>query len=297
MTPLRRAPNAERRVPSPERRGPRSGFALLTVLWAIVALGTVAGISAALAQRGLHLTRNRIVLARAGWAREACVSTLNSRYAADQRTRGVDSADLGRGAWCSAALFDPSAQLNVNLASPAILHAALGDSLADALLDWRDADDDAHPNGAEAEWYREHRRPLPRNAPLASAAELRLVRGFEGIALDNYTTRGDGRISPAIAPPFLVRALPGVDEAVAAAIESRGQSIASLEALLAIAPPSARPGLLAHYAELQSQTAFAPAVLIAHVQGAVGSSLPRSSAWLTLVPVGDRLAVVSREAE
>lgn len=290
MTPLRRAPSAG-------RRASRSGFALLTVLWAIVALGAVVGISATLARRGLHLTRNRIVLARAAWAREACVSILHARYAADQKTRRVDSVDLGRGAWCSATLLDPSAQLNVNLASPEILPAALGDSLADALFDWRDADDDARPNGAEAGWYREHRRPLPRNAPLASAAELRLVRGFEDIALDHFTTRGDGRINPALAPLILVRALPGVDEAVATAIESRGQSISSLDALLSFAPFSSRPGLLARYSDLQSQTAFAPAVLVAHVQGAVGSSLPRSSAWLTLVPVGDRLAVVSREAE
>jgi type II secretory pathway component PulK len=275
----------------------RSGFALLTVLWAIVALGTVAGISATLARRGFHLTRNRIALAQAGWAREACVSILHARFGADQQTRRVDSVDLGRGAWCSATLLDPSAQLNVNLSSPVTLHAALGDSLAGALLDWRDADDDARPNGAEADWYREHRRPLPRNAPLASAGELRLVRGFEGIALDHFTTRGDGRINPAIAPHFLVRALPGVDEAVVAAIESRGRMIASLDALLSIVPPSARSGLLAHYSELQSLTTFAPTVLIAHVQGAVGSSTPRSSAWLTLMPVGDRLAVISREAE
>ncbi len=275
----------------------RSGFALLTVLWAIVALGTVAAISATIARRGFHLTRNRIVLARAGWAREACVSILHARYAADQRTRSVDSVGLGRDTWCSATLLDPSAQLNVNLAPPAILRVALGDSLADALLDWRDADNDPQANGAETEWYREHRRALPRNGPLASAAELRLVRGFEVIALDLFTTRGDGRINPAIAPASLVRALPGVDETALGAIAARGRSMTSLDALLSSVPPSARSGLLAHYSELQSQTAFAPAVLIAHVQGAVGSSLPRSSAWLTLVPVGDRLAVVSREAE
>lgn len=252
----------------------RSGFALLTVLWAIVALGTVAGISASLARRGFHLTRNRIVLARAGWAREACVSILHARYSADASIRRVDSVDLGRGAWCTAALHDPSGRLNVNLAPPATLRAALGDTLADALLDWRD-----------------------RSGPLASVAELRLVRGFEEVPLDHFTTRGDGRINPGIAPDFLLRALPGMDETVVAAVEGRRGSINSLDALIAIAPPSARQRVLAHYAELQSQTTYAPVVLIAHVQGAVGSSLPRSNAWLTLVPAGGRLAVVSREAE
>jgi type II secretory pathway component PulK len=281
----------------------RSGFALLTVLWAVVALGTVAATAATVARRGHYLTRNRIVLARAGWAREACLSILHARYARDQRIRKVDSVDLGGGAWCSATMHDPAAELNVNLAPPSLLRAALGDTLADALLDWRDADDDARPSGAERDWYRQYRRASPRNGPLADAAELRLIRRFESRPLAGLTTRGDGRINPNLAPIEIVAALPGLDDPVTISALATGRSagtddvVRSLDALIGLVPPSARTRLLANYAELQALTVYAPTTLVAHVQGAVGASPPRSNAWLTVIPLGDRLAVVSREAE
>ena len=42
----------------------RDGFALLAVLWTLTA-----GVSVAVARTGSETTRNRILLARAGWAR------------------------------------------------------------------------------------------------------------------------------------------------------------------------------------------------------------------------------------
>lgn len=53
------------------------------------------------------------------------------------------------------------------------------DSLADALLDWTDADDEARFNGAESDAYKDLDPPYsPPNAPLSSYQELLLIEGF-----------------------------------------------------------------------------------------------------------------------
>ncbi len=49
---------------------------------------------------------------------------------------------------------------------------------AESLIDWIDSDEEPHPNGAEAEWYRS-RGIHPRNAPLQSIDELASIRGFD----------------------------------------------------------------------------------------------------------------------
>src|SRR5437879_1939393 len=126
----------------------RRGFALLAVLWVLTALSVLAGAGFVVARTGSLTTRNRVMLARAGWAREACVEILLARYGQDAAIRWLHPVDLGRGTWCAATLEDPAAKLNLNLAGREALVIALSavnlgrsvDSLVDALLDWRDPD-------------------------------------------------------------------------------------------------------------------------------------------------------------
>ena len=59
----------------------RRGFALLAVLWTLTAVTVLGGAAMVVARLGAATTRNRILLTRAGWAREACVEILSSRYA------------------------------------------------------------------------------------------------------------------------------------------------------------------------------------------------------------------------
>jgi len=57
--------------------------------------------------------------------------------------------------------------------------------LADALVDWLDADSDPLPLGAEDSYYLSRANPYPAgNGPLASLAELELVRGFDATILE-----------------------------------------------------------------------------------------------------------------
>src|SRR6266566_9025823 len=118
----------------------REGFALLAVLWTLTAITMLTGAAMAVARVGSTTTRNRVLLTRAAWAREACGEILQARYAQDPSVRRLDSVDLGRNTWCTATLEDPSIKLNLNLADRAALvtvfHAVVRRSGAvDSLVD------------------------------------------------------------------------------------------------------------------------------------------------------------------
>ncbi len=294
----------------------RRGFALLAVLWLTAALSVIAGMTLAVARTGLEASRNRILLERAGWAREACVELLLGRWAlmddslatAERMKRlqaPLDSVDLGRATWCSVHLEDPSARLNLNLADRTQLHALLGsDSLADALLDWRDGDDLARPNGAERRWYRSHHRPEPTNRPFASVGELLLVRGFEsadsGHLASRLTVRGRGTINLNAAPPDVIQAALALpSETLATLLRRRdlGLKLTGLDELIGLSPPVARRELSARYQELLQRVSVVPTGLVALVSGRIEGSPLAASAALTLVPLPERLAVIRRETE
>lgn len=280
----------------------RRGVALIAVLWVITALASLAGVSMAVARIGGRTSRNRVLLARAGWAREACAEILLARYRADSGAVRLDTVDLGRGTWCRASVADPAARLNVNLAPPeALLHVLRRPALVDAMLDWRDPDDLVRPSGAESDWYRIHGRPPPRNSPLADLRELGLIRGFDDTVLARVvpllTIHGDGRVNPALASSDVVAGLPGVDAASVEAIDPHYAATGprSLDEWLARVPASSRPAMLAEYRALGAATTFTAATLIATVEGGVHGTPIVAVATLTLVPVADRLAVIRRE--
>ncbi len=99
----------------------RRGFALLAVLWVITALTALTGAGLLVARIGSTTTRNRVLLARAEWAREACGEILLARFAADASVRALEPIDLGRGTWCRASIHDPSGKVNLNTADRDVL--------------------------------------------------------------------------------------------------------------------------------------------------------------------------------
>src|SRR5690606_18169218 len=55
------------------------------------------------------------------------------------------------------------------------------EQLADAVIDWRDKDDEAGPEGAESEYYATLNPPYKaKNRPLDTVEELLMVKGFNG---------------------------------------------------------------------------------------------------------------------
>src|SRR5258705_9367940 len=103
-------------LPCEGARMNRRGFALLAVLWVLTALTALTGAGVLVARLGSETTRNRVLLARAEWAREACGEILSARFAADPTTRKLEPIDLGGGTWCRASVDDPAARLNLNTA-------------------------------------------------------------------------------------------------------------------------------------------------------------------------------------
>ena len=292
----------------------RRGFALLAVLWTLTAVTVLTSAAIAAARLGSLTTRNRILLSRAGWAREACAEILQARWASSPdplsavRRGGtmvrIDSVDLGRGTGCAATLDDPSTKLNLNVADrpalvtvlqPLVRRPAAVDSLVDALLDWRDPDQAPRPFGDESSGNR--------NGPLADVWELRYVRGFTdslvASLLPLLTTRGSGAINVNAAPTEVLATLPGMtEEAVRVLILHRGAApLRNADELVGLLSPSARATLLASYPEFVRAAVFAPTQLVATVTGGVRGTQLQARVTLTMVPVASRVAVIRRETE
>ncbi len=103
-------------------------------------------------------------------------------------------------------ITDESSKLNVNVATRDQLVALIGqftteemnvDELADALIDWRDANSEVNPFGAETEYYARLDPPYAvKNRPLDTVEELLLIRGFTGALLYGEDYDRNGLMSP-----------------------------------------------------------------------------------------------------
>jgi type II secretory pathway component PulK len=259
----------------------RRGFALLAVLWLVTALTVLTGAALMVARLGEQTTRNRVLLTRAGWAREACVEILLARYAADPTVRRVDTVDLGRGTWCRAALEDPTAKLNVNIVDREALErllSAIGyqPSAADSILAAR------------------------RRGPIYDLTQVPGVDSARAARLAPFlTTRGTGAVNVNAAPREVLATLPGIgEEALQVTLLHRGtRPLQGADELAAMLSKPARTALLAAYAEFVRSTVFAPPRFVALVEGGVRRTALSSRATLTLVPTPGRLAVIRRETE
>ena len=279
----------------------RRGSALLAALWLVVVLAAATAGVLARTRTGLEASRNRIWLRRAEWAREACVQLLISHRGAEPPGR-VGPIDLGRGAWCSAAVAPVAGRINLNLADPDVLTRLLGDdSLAAALLDWRDPDDLPRPGGAEAAWYRTRGRRLPRNGAFASVEELALVRGFDSLRLAEarqlLTVNGTGTLDLTQAPAQVLAALPGMTPSAAEQIVRQrryGRSVGSLGELMALLGPTDRHLIAAGYARLEAMTATTSPLFEGIVTSGIDGTPVRSRLEVMLQVADRRLAVVGR---
>jgi general secretion pathway protein K len=294
----------------------RRGFALLAALWVTVALSAMALVGLLVARDVLGGAQNRITLMRGRWRAEDCLE--RSRAVIDGALSGRSGG--GGGAWealdrivaaspvvtevaCEVTLVPTGIAVDVNVADGEQLLAlfrAIGfgepraDSMVDALLDWRDADDIPRPLGAERDWYRAQGRFTPRNGPFADVVELRRVRGFEVLPdsmLDAVFTVEPGRIVWSRAPLTVLASLPGMsEEAMARVIErrSRGIPATDLFSLSEELSPAAQQLLTARAGDLQRLATDRPDAWILVARGG-GYSLE-----VRLAPAGTRAAIVRR---
>jgi DNA uptake protein ComE-like DNA-binding protein len=110
---------------------------------------------------------------------------------------GLNSATAQNSLEPSFGLVDEGSKLNLNTATIDMLAALPGmtQDLAAAIVDWRDADENPSPNGAESETYL-RRQPgyQCKNAAFESVAELGLVAGADPALLYGRDTNLNGVI-------------------------------------------------------------------------------------------------------
>jgi len=259
----------------------KRGFALLAVLWVVTALTALTGAGLLVARLGSETTRNRVLLARAEWAREACGEIVLARFAVDPTLRNLGPMDLGRGTWCRASLEDPAAKLNLNTADRETLL-----QLVKAL--------GVPPAVAESIIVQRTRGTL---------YDLSQVPGLDSTIASDLTpfvtVRGSGVVNVNAAPPEVLRTLPGMNEESVFVLASRRalRRLHNADEVAGLLSPSSRTVFLGSYAEFVRVAAFDPPQLIVTLEGGIRGPPIVARATLTAVPVPGRLAIIRRETE
>lgn len=208
----------------------QSGIALVMVLWILALLSVIAGSLVFSSRTEMLMAGNLAALAQAEALADAGVNNAIHELVRPQtdlqRWKGDGLTHLWKfqGAELRVTIVDESAKVDLN-AAPAVLlkglFRALGvaepdaDSLADAVVDWRDADDLRSLHGAEkAEYAAAGRDYGPANAQFETIEELRQVMGVNDDLfrrLERLVTvysRQPG-INAGVAPREVLLALPG----------------------------------------------------------------------------------------
>ncbi len=295
----------------------RDGFVLFAVLWVVVGLASL-GLALSLVGRdAVGATQDRVNLTRAHWLAEGCVNvvravaagTLADREHANAAWRTLDqlvsSSPLVTGLGCKLSMQPAGATMDVNAAGAEQLRRTFmaldvmplsADSLVDAILDWRDADDESRPSGAERGWYVEHQHFTPRNGPIQDVRELSRVRGLDRLAgLDSVFGVDGGRVSLERAPRAVLIALPGFSEELVRRITEMRERRALPADLLTLAgalSPSARDSLAARYAEVVALVTIDPDAWVVTARARDGASPAIATVEVRLARAGARVATI-----
>ena len=210
------------------------GFALILVIWVLVLLSLLAaGFSALVrveSEAGSWLSDQTQLQAVASAAVHRAMLGISVhdkelRWQADAKPRTFH----WNGQAVQIVIRSESGKLDINYAPRLVLLGLLqqvggnadSDALIDALIDWRDRDNQTSPHGAEAADYQAAGlRHVPSNGPLTSISELSQVMGFSGELVQTlrpfitvYARRP--KIDVNSAPLQVIAALPGIDRATA----------------------------------------------------------------------------------
>jgi general secretion pathway protein K len=295
----------------------RKGFALLGVLAMLTVVAMLVLFLDVTATETIAVSSNRSAELRARWAAESCAE--RARAIIDLALRAEPNADSVwdrldgivahsvETAGCNVTLSPSGMTLDINTTSRSSLRALLkvagmdadsSDSLVDAIMDWRDADDLVRPLGAERDWYQSRGRAGPRNAPFGSVAEIHRVRGANQLpGLDTLIGVDSGRILLGRTPLAVLAGLPGFGrealEAVAT-LRSRGEDSFDVQAVTRLMIGSARDEILAHQQELTALLCTSPDRWIVTAHGYSGHRRIVETIDLTLALAGRRAAVIRR---
>lgn len=222
------------------------GVAFILVLWVIAMLSIMLGSFALIARTENLQSRHLFDTTQARYAAEAGLnlavyelrkSDPLQRWVGDGRpyTFGYGDAEI------EVRITDDSGKVDINAANGELLTSLFvargvelnkAQALSDAVLDWRDADDDKRPNGAESADYKAAGLSYgPKNGPFDTVSELQQVLGmnyalFEKLepALTIYS--GSSQPNLAYAPIEALEAMPGMTPECAQQLIQQRQAIA-----------------------------------------------------------------------
>jgi len=223
------------------------GIALVLALWLTVMLTVIAGGFAFAMRNEALAARNMVSLAQARAAANGAVerTVFELSRVATPETWKRDGAvhtwtdgDIN----LAASATDESAKIDLNAANEVLLRslftnvggadADLAAHIADAIQDWRDADDLTRPNGAEEADYRAAGlKYKPSNAPFETVTELARVMWvtpaiYARVAPSLTVYSRQPGINPATASRDVLLALPNATpEAVDAFLQSRNDAL------------------------------------------------------------------------
>lgn len=276
----------------------REGFSLLLVVWLAALLGAV-GLQWSVGTRlQFAVLTNHIQRIETSAAAEAGLSVMRARL--DQRlllAEGSDGFEIDPWRTDRAVTFtgqvspesdllwqatvdDLGRRINLNVVDVVrlrrFLNALVIDSreaarIADATLDWRDADDLSRAQGAEREAYRSiGAAHLPTNRPFSHVREWAYVLGvtdeiYHRVA-PHLSVVGSGRVNIATAPDAVLLSLPGFGPE-ALGVVRQDPTIGSLNSLSAALSPTGRAALRPHWAWLEARATFVTEELQLEVMG------------------------------
>lgn len=228
--------------------GREAGFALLTVLVALLLLSTVAVETLGRLEYLRRASENRVAQTQGFWAAQACLTLVRDQYVFPSPGGSIAPLDLGRidlgrpGA-CRVVDDDPSARLNLNTTDSSVLSRIFTRHQVATLLDWRDLDTVPRSLGAERAAYLQENRWYGGDQPFRDVRELGLVMGFDSTVVESkealFTTHGDGRVNPNRAPELILNALGLLPEKVVDSVlvyRRSGRRVGSVEQLLRLWP-------------------------------------------------------------
>lgn len=180
------------RRPYPSRSGPQAGIALVLVLWVIALLSVMALAAVSTSRTEINLVRNRLDEARMRALAEAGVSMAVLRLRSTQEEDhwypdGTANPWRFAGEEVQIRIYNDASRIDLNKSSKQVLLDLIAaveleevdaEAIVAALLDWRDPDQSARPQGAEDRDYRGDGLPYgSKDGTFDSAAEFGLVLG------------------------------------------------------------------------------------------------------------------------
>jgi general secretion pathway protein K len=219
------------------------GFALITVLWAVLILATIAASIIATGRTESRLSRTHLDMAELDAVADAAINitilhlldpTAEVRPPADGTPFTIEFA----GRRVTVTVLDESGKIDLNMADAELLRRLLvaagvgadaAQPLVDKILDWREPGEGKRLNGAKANEYNAAGILYgPRGAPFESIEELQLVLGitpelYARLAPSLTVYSQTPWVDPTFAPKDVLTALAGMGgDPVSTVLAERG---------------------------------------------------------------------------